>query len=83
MVILPGSAPAEVNEGETTKISIGGSTYQIAPGVDTVIDGVPVEEYTPPVDDGGGQVGIGEEPVSEGKMRAVEFAERAGRILGE
>ncbi|KAH6615821.1 hypothetical protein B0J18DRAFT_493652 [Chaetomium sp. MPI-SDFR-AT-0129] len=83
VVILPGGAPAEVNGGEpTTKISIGGSTYQVAPGVDTVIDGVPVEEYTPGDDDDGGVRGIGEEEVSEGKKKAMEFAEKAGRILG-
>jgi hypothetical protein len=57
---------------------VGGSSYQVVAGVDTTIDGVPVEEYTP-VD---GEDGLEEQPeqVSPGKAAAIAFAEVAERI---
>ncbi|KAK4148977.1 hypothetical protein C8A00DRAFT_38443 [Chaetomidium leptoderma] len=82
VVILPGSGPIEVDGQETTKITVGGSTYQVVAGVDTVIDGVPVEDYIPVEGGEGGVVDGPSEQVSPGKAAAVAFAEAAERILG-
>jgi hypothetical protein len=78
---MPGSTPVQVDGQETTRITVGGSSYQVAAGVDTVIDGVPVEEYTP-VDEGS-EVDEPAEIVSAGKAAAVAFAEAAERIQRE
>lgn len=80
MVILPGNAPVKTEDGqETRKIAVGGSTYQVVAGVDTTIDGVPVEEYTPVED----SVEQPEQPMSAGKAAAIAFAEAAERIQRE
>lgn len=76
--MLPGSAPAKVDGQETTKIRIGGSSYQVAAGVDTVIDGVPIEEYTP--NDDGNASDEPTRPMTTGKAAAIAFAEAAERI---
>jgi hypothetical protein len=81
VVIMPGSAPVQVDGQETTRITVGGSSYQVAAGVDTVIDGVPVEEYTPV--GGGSEVDEPAEIVSAGKAAAIMFAEAAERIQRE
>lgn len=80
-MILPGNAPVEVDGQETTKIRVGGSTYQVVAGVDTEIDGVPVEEYVPV--DGGEEVEEPSGPMSAGQAAAVAFAEAAKKIQQE
>jgi hypothetical protein len=67
-----------VDGQKTTKIRIGGSSYQVVAGVDTVIDGVPVEEYTPI--DQGDTLDEPTRPISAGKAAAIAFAEAAERI---
>lgn len=78
VVILSGSAPVNVEGQETTKIRVGGASYQVVAGVDTVIDGVPVEEYTP-IDEGDTS-SEPPRPISAGKAAAIAFAEAAERI---
>ncbi|KAL2169467.1 hypothetical protein VTG60DRAFT_6011 [Thermothelomyces hinnuleus] len=47
VVILPGDAPPEAERDGTARVRIGGASYRVASGVNTVIDGVPIEDYTP------------------------------------
>ena len=75
VAILPGSASVEVDGQETTRISVGGSSYQVVAGVDTVIDGVPVEDYIP--SDEGDTLNGPPRPISAGKAAAIAFAEAA------
>lgn len=80
VVILPGNAPVNTEDGqETRKIAVGGLTYQVVAGVDTTIDGVPAEEYTPIED----SVEQPEQSMSAGKAAAIAFAEAAERIQRE
>jgi len=82
VVILPGSAPVTTEDGqETRRIAVGESTYQVVAGVDTTIDGVPVEEYTPV--EGVDGVKQPEQPMSAGHAAAIAFAEAAERIQRE
>lgn len=80
-MILPGNAPVEVEGQETTKIRVGGSTYQVVAGDDTKIDGVPVEEYVPVDGEEGAEGPSG--PMSAGQAAAVAFAEAAEKIEQE
>ncbi|KAL2193875.1 hypothetical protein P885DRAFT_63650 [Corynascus similis CBS 632.67] len=78
VVILPGKAPIETDGQDSAIVKIGSSNYRVVAGVDTVIDGVPVRDYTPVAGDG--EVDEPAEPVIVGQAAAIAFAEAAERL---
>lgn len=70
----------EADGQESRTITVGGSGYQVVAGVDTTIDGVPVEDYIPA--GVGGVLESPSQPTSPGQAAAVAFAEAAKRIQG-
>jgi hypothetical protein len=82
LVILPGSTPIETPEEggqESRVISVGGSTYRVVAGIDTTVDGIPIEDIESV--EVGNEDGSSTEEMSAGKKAAVAFAETAERIL--
>ena len=84
LVILPGSTPVDApKEGgqESRVISVGGSTYRVVAGIDTTVDGIPIEDIESVEVGNEDGSGSGTEEMSAGKKAAVAFAETAERIL--
>ncbi|KAK4246593.1 hypothetical protein C7999DRAFT_33025 [Corynascus novoguineensis] len=81
VVMLPGKAPIETDGQDSAIVKIGSSNYRVVAGIDTVIDGVPVKDYTPV--DGDNDVDEPAEPVSAGQAAAIAFAEAAERLQKE
>lgn len=72
----------ETDGQESRTINVGGSDYQVVAGVDTTINGVPVEEYPRTETENGG--GLGDpEVLGPGKAAALEFAKTAEKIQAE